>query len=405
MKQITSKYVLFFLFIGLLGTLKGQNPAIEQANKLIAIQRYASAYEVLKGSDPNDQSPETAIARTNLLLNFYVKTDKFHAFGLKDIAPNQNLQDFRDGNVSVRMQPYKPDSILNKLVRQYPNNYKLHYALGNFYYEVYLLYSGDKWLLPDSVVTENIKSHYLKAYENGESDYWSLFGIGYTYLLEGDYDNGIVFLEKSIKENPEYPLSYYNLAYAHLTKEEYEKTIKLGEKAFELQFIPEFKAEAAVLLGTAYRGLKQQQKAYEQMLTAVKLYPSDYNALIPLLELELEMDKTAEYKRRTNEIFRLDPKNPIIYQDIMKAYSENEREKEYIAFLESKQSEYRSNLPASANIHFYLAVAQYENQEWVPAKINFEKSRSLFRNLYKSDHNIFKVINSYTEAIKKKQAK
>ena len=38
----------------------------------------------------------------------------------------------------------------------------------------------------------------------------------------------------------------------------------------------------------------------------------------------------------------------------------------------------------------------------VDAKINFEKARSLFRNIFKSNHSVFKVIDSYTNAIRKK---
>lgn len=402
MRLSAVKYVIALLLNCLLGGLFAQNQAIEQANKLIALQRYASAYEVLRGSDPNDQSPEVAIARANLLLKYYIRTDKFHSFGLKDIAPNQNLQDFRHANTPVKMLDYKPDSILHKLIRQNPTNYKLHYALGNFYYETHLVYPDDTWIQPDSVLLENIKNNYLTAYNNDEFDYWSLFGIGYTYMLEDDYDNGILYLEKSIHENPDYPLSYYNLAFAYLAKDQYNKAIKFGEKAYELQQIPEFKAETAVLIGEAYRELKNPQRAYEYMQTAHKLYPTDYNALIPLLELELELDK-PDYIKRTENIFRLAPDNPIIYQDIMKAYSQNEKDNEFAVFLETKRNEYRNNLPVSANIHLYLAISQYEMDEWVAAKLNFEKARNLFRNFYKMDHNVFKVIDSYTEAIKKKK--
>lgn len=402
MKFILSKNIVSLLFLFCFSYLMAQNSAVEQANKLIANQRYASAYEVLRGSDPNDQSPEIAIAKANLLLNFYIKTDKFQAFGLKDIAPNQNLQDFRDNNANVKMLKYKPDSVLNKLIRQNPTNYKLHYALGNFYYEVHLIYTDDSWKLPDSVVIDNIKKNYLIAYNNGEFDYWSTFGIGYAYLIEEELDKGIPFLEKSIELNPEYPLSYYNLAYSYLEKKQYLKSLKLAEKAFDLQVIPQFKAETAILIGAIYREMKNNTKALDNLLVANKLLPNDYHVLVPLLELEMLLNK-PEYPKRTNEIFRLDPGNPVIYQDLMKAYSENEKDKEFVDFLETKRNEFRANITVSAHVHFYMAITQYEMDEWVAAKINFEKARSLFRNLYKSDHNVFKVIDSYTDAIKKKK--
>lgn len=402
MKFSTLKYSFSFtlLFCTLFTT--AQNTAVEQANQLIASQRYASAYELLRGSDPNDQSPEVAIARTNLLLNFYIRTDKFHSFGLKDIAPNQNLHEFRENNASVKMLTYKPDSILTKLIRQYPENYKLPYALGNFYYEVHLVYPDDAWYEPDSIVVAKIRDNYLTAYNHGEFDYWSLFGIGYSYLLDEDYDNAIPFLEQSILMNPDYSLSYYNLSYAYLSKEQTQKALTLALKAYEMQVIPIFKAETSLLIAAIYKELKNNPKSYEYLLSANKLHPNDYNVLVPLLEMEMAMNN-PDYQKRTNELFMLDPDNPIIFQDIMKAYSENEKDKEFVTFLETKRNEFKNSLPITANIHLYMAIAQYEQDEWVAAKINFEKARSLFRNFYKIDHNVFKVIDSYTDAIKKKK--
>ena len=402
MKFSTLKFSFSFtlLFCTLFTT--APNTAVEQANQLIASQRYASAYELLRGSDPNDQSPEVAIARTNLLLNFYIRTDKFHSFGLKDIAPNQNLHEFRENNVSVKMLTYKPDSILTKLIRQYPENYKLPYALGNFYYEVHLVYPDDAWYEPDSIVVAKIRDNYLTAYNHGEFDYWSLFGIGYSYLLDEDYDNAIPFLEQSILMNPDYSLSYYNLSYAYLSKEETQKALTLALKAYEMQVIPIFKAETSLLIAAIYKELKNNPKSYEYLLSANKLHPNDYNVLVPLLEMEMAMNN-PDYQKRTNELFMLDPDNPIIFQDIMKAYSENEKDKEFVTFLETKRNEFKNSLPITANIHLYMAIAQYEQDEWVAAKINFEKARSLFRNFYKIDHNVFKVIDSYTDAIKKKK--
>ena len=209
-------------------------------------------------------------------------------------------------------------------------------------------------------------------------------------------------MEESIKLNPDYSLSYYNLAYAYLAKKEPDKTITLAKKAYDLQTLPAYKSETAILLAATYRELKNNEKALEYLREANKFTPNNYNVLVPLLSVEVALDKPS-HRERANQIFKLGPENPIIYQDIMRAYSESENEKEFISFLESKKNDYRVNIPISANIHLYLAITQYEIDEWVAAKINFEKARSLFRNLYKNDHNVFKVIDSYTEAIKKKK--
>lgn len=397
------KNILALLFLSLFTVSVAQNVVVEKANGMIAEQKYATAFEYLKGSDPNNQDPDISISEVNLLLNFYIKTELFQKFGLKDLTPNLDLQDLRENNATVKMFDYKPDSILNKLIKQYPQNYKLRHALGNFYYEVHLKYPED-WILPDSVVVLNMKKNYEEAYKNGVFDYWSLFGIGYAYLLDEEYAAGIPFLQKSIELNPNYPLSHYNLAFAYANTEQPLKCITSAQKAYDMQVIPEFKAEAARLIAMTYEDLKNDKKALEYYRIADQILPNDYNTLSPLLELEMKTDD-PQYKKHTNQLFFLDPDNPVIFQDLLKAYSENEKEKEFIDFMEGLKNQFRQNIPVMANIHFHQAIAQYETEEWVAAKINFEKARSLFRNLFKSSHNVFKVIDSYTDVIKKKQSK
>lgn len=380
-----------------------QNSIINEANAMIAEQKYATAYEFLTGSDPNNQDPDVAISKSNLLLNYYIRTDQFQKFGLKDLAPNQDLHLLRENNATVRMFDYKPDSIITKLINQNPQNYKLRNALGNFYYEVHLKYP-ENWLLPDSVVVLNMKNNYEEAYNNGVYDYWSLFGIGYAYLLEDEYLKGIPFLEKSIELNNDYPISHYNLAYAYFNTNKPLDCLTNALKAFNMQIMPEFKAEAARLVAMTYEELKDNKKALEYYRIADMTQPNDYNTLSLLLALELKLND-AQYKKHTNQLFFFDPNNAVIFQDLLKMYSENEKEKEFIEFMENLKPQFKQNIPVMANIHFHQAIAQYEMEEWVAAKINFERARSLFRNLFKSSHNVFKVIDSYTNVIKKKQSR
>ena len=131
--------------------------------------------------------------------------------------------------------------------------------------------------------------------------------------------------------------------------------------------------------------------------------PNDYNTLSLLLALEIKLND-GQYKKHANQLFYLDPDNPVIFQDLLKMYSENEKETEFIEMMEDLKPLFRQNIPVMANILFHQAIAQYETEEWVSAKINFERARSLFRNLYSSGHSVFKVIDSYTNVIKKKKS-
>lgn len=391
--------LIFFLFI--IQLLFSQNRIIDDANALIAQKKYASAYNLLNGADPNNQDPEIAIAKSNLMLNYYLITNVHQAFALRDLALNQELADFRNIDISIPMISFNPDSILNKLIGQYPSNYKLRSALGNYYYEVHISYSNDSWIEPDSVVVEKMRTNYLEAYRHNEFDYWSLFGIGYAYLIKEQYTEAIPYLEKSIEFNPNYALSYYDLAYAYYNIKKPVKSLTLAQKSYELQKIPIYKAEAALLMGEVYESIKNLNKALEYYRLSNKIDPLDFSTLVPLLSLEMAMNK-SEYGGRTEELYTIDPENPVVYQEIYKIYKDNKKEKEFIQFLNQQRNNYRNKLLVHANINLYMAIALYETDEWVSAKVSFEKARSLFKNIYPNNHNVFKVINSYTDVIKKK---
>ncbi len=381
----------FYLFFTLIiFTLSAQNKAIVEANNLITQKKYSSAYKILDDSDPNNQIPEIAIAKTNLLLNYHVSTDLYRKFYLKDFNSNDSLK----SNELKNKIEFHPDSILTKLFNQYPDDYKLLKTLGEFYYEIHLQYPHDKWLIKDSCICENIKKNFLMAFNNNIYDYRSLFGLGYVYLLENNNQEAIKFLEKSIELNSKYPLSYYNLAYAYFNLKDYDKALNLALKAYEEQFNPVYKAETAKLLGMIYKKLNQKEKAYIYFNSANKLLPKDYHTLISILEMEIALDK-PEYKNTTSEIFLMASDNPVVYKDIMQIYVGAKKRKEFVDFLEKEKANYQTNNKVLANIFFYTALTYYEKKEWEKAKINFEKAKSIFHELYNENHNIFEVIKSY----------
>ena len=286
------------------------------------------------------------------------------------------------------------------MIEKNPTNYNLYKTLGDYYLAVNLAGEED-WFLSDSAVIAGIRSNYQAAYEHGVSDYKSLNGLGYTYMLDEDFETALPYLEQSVKLNKNYPVSQSNLADVYFATGQFDNALLAAQQAFGLYTAPQEKAEAARKIAEIYIEKKQGDKAVMYYLKADDLVPNDYLTLMPLLKVEMELNN-PDYANRTNQVITLAPDNPAVYQDVYKIYSENEKEKEFIDFLDSQKVYYRSNVRALAHNHFYTAVAQYEQDKWVDAKINFEKARSLFRNIFKSNHSVFKVIDSYTNAIRKK---
>jgi len=104
--------------------------------------------------------------------------------------------------------------VLGKLMKRYPDNWKLRRMLGEYYFEVFSKY-GDNWDKPKDEIMKLGKKHLLDARKHNVADSKSLFKLGTFYLEEKQYDEAISYLSESVKLNKTYPTSNYNLAYAY----------------------------------------------------------------------------------------------------------------------------------------------------------------------------------------------
>ena len=119
MRHFTLSVLLFCCSLA-----SSQDIAIVKANKLIEDKKYESALKILNEADPGNQNPDIVMAKTDLLLNYFTKSIMHKLFGLKDLEPDENLMEPRKGQGKFAMFMFEPDSILNKLIILYPDNYK-----------------------------------------------------------------------------------------------------------------------------------------------------------------------------------------------------------------------------------------------------------------------------------------
>jgi len=395
--KIFKTQIFALIFIFCVANVFAQNKSIEEANELIARKKYESAINILNAADPNNENPDIVIAKTNLFLNYFVSSIMHQMFALKDLEPGEELMKIRGSEGNFAMFLFSPDSTIKELIKKFPDNYKLHRTLGLYYHEVQLKYNGN-WLVPDSVLVKEFHDYYLIAYDHEVFDYWSLYGIGYAKIWNGDYKNAIPYFVKSTELRDDYPSSHYNLAYAYLYTDQQEKAIESAKVALELYEYPDYKADAARIIAVIFRELDQDNKALEYLIAADTIQPDNYYTLKPMLEVEMELNLES-YKNTTRQFFLLAPGNPTIYQDLMKIYWNNIKEDELLGFLRSLHEEYINDNKVNGNLYFYIGKIHYDKEEFDISKENFEKARELFKKVYEPDHRVFKVIDSYTKEI------
>nr|WP_319999717.1 tetratricopeptide repeat protein [uncultured Draconibacterium sp.] len=374
-----------------------QKGVIDEANKLIELKKYESAYKLLDNADPNNEKPEIAIAKTKLVLNYYVTSEMHQIFALKDLTPNEKLSAIRGDEGNYSRYKFSPNTILLDLIEKHPNNYELQKELGNFYHEIHLNYENN-WLIPDSVLVNKFKNYYLNAYEKGVFDSWSAYGIGYAYLINLDYQSAIPFLKKSIELNSKDPYSNYNLAYAYLYTDQTEKGIESAKKALDLYDDPDDKANVARMIAVMYLEQEDSVNAIEYYKKADAIQPNNYSTVKALLELEMDLNMEA-YKQRTKQFFLLAPEAPTIYQDLMRFYWTANKPDELIRFLSEQTNNYSTDYTVSGNLKFYTALIQHDKKDFKNAKLNFRLAKEAYEKVFDADHQVFKVIESYNNKL------
>jgi len=392
------KPFLLLVFILSATLLIGQESPIAQAEALIEEKKYESAYKILDAADPTNSNPEIAIAKSDLLLNYFITSFMHQMFALKDLEKGEDLMELRGSEGSFSMYNFNPDSVLLNLIEEHPTNYELKKELGFFYHDVHLKYPNS-WLISDSLVVANFKNYYKEAYDNDVYDHWSTYGLGYAYLINQDYESSIPYFEKSIELKNDYPSSHYNLAYAYLYSEQKRKAIASAEAAMNLYDFPEYKSDAARMIAVIYLELEESEKAHDYYLQADKIQPDDYYNLKPLLNLEVALDKKT-YVERTEQFFLLAPDNAGIYNDLNEIYLTNDKADALLDFYATQHAKYAEDKKVDGNLYFYTAAIHLDKEEHEKAKTNFIKAKEVFSEVFEEGHDVFGIIDGYLEEMR-----
>jgi len=99
---------------------------------------------------------------------------------------------------------------------------------------------------------------------------------GVALAKQGKYDEGINYLNKSIKINPNVSLAYYSRGAAYFDKKEYDNAISDFTKAYEIS--PTY-TDTLIMRGLAYVSKQKYDEAEKDFTQAIKIHetPEAYN--------------------------------------------------------------------------------------------------------------------------------
>lgn len=367
--------------------------ALQKADKLIASGNYLSAFKVLEATDPAHESAPILIKRSNLLLDYYIASDKHLRFALKDLAEGENLDTLREEGAACAMIDFRIDSLIYQRLEKEPDNFPLHLCLGRYFFEVYQKFAGEAFY-PEQMLLTRMEMHCALAYKNGYKDAYSSYALGQKKLLDKEPLQAIPFFEDYLSFNPLNAEVHFNLALAYKLQGRRMKSIQSAIKAMEIYHDPQLKAETARMIAIGYAELKDTNRSLEFLRLADQIEPSNYYTLKYLLQTEILVDSLAFADTR-QRFFRMAPKKNRVYQDLYQLHLNYNWEEALLQFYQSEMDYFAQDTLVRANLNLHSAILYKDLKEVEKCNAAVAKAVTDFKLIYSPNHDIFRFIGSY----------
>lgn len=205
-----------------------ETDVLERATQLMLDRKYESAYKVLNRFDPKHRRPAVVIKKMELAINYNLRSREYEAFGFRDLEPLERLDSLRV-RYSRAAIPYSfpIERTLLSLKKQYPTNYKISRALGDYYYQVLQCDCAEAEKSPKTLMSL-VARNYTTANAHGLGDFTSYYALGYVNMLRNRFAESVAPFKRAIKLRPTYAWTHFHLAYCY---NELKQLAKAGEEA------------------------------------------------------------------------------------------------------------------------------------------------------------------------------
>lgn len=370
--------------ISLLITLTAAADLSEYA-KLVSEKKYETAYRALEKEDSKNENPDVFAKKLDLAQNYFAICMNGEVFGFRDLAQNEEITSVRGKTGAYKMYTLRVADVGARLLAKFPNNAQLRIMMGHFYY--FGICKVDENLVPLA------EANYLAAKKLGTFDYRSLRSLGVFLLERHKPVEALKEFNEALKLNNKDADTFYNIAHANLALKKNKEAASNAAKAYELYTDKKLKSEAALLATYGYWDSKDEQSALKYADLANKNKDGNYYYIFTkLLEIYTEMKKWEQAADISDQLLALQPTNPQMPQDVLKAYVRVAAPKELDKFFERNLTKYSANKEALGNLHFHRALFYAQNQKKNEAKKDFEAARDNFSAVLKPNHEVFKAI-------------
>ena len=365
-----------------------------EADKLIALKKYKSAFMSLYEADDSNQY--IAAKKIEIAINYHLDTLNYKSFVIKDFAPGETLAELRNNPGDTPGIEFDPESYLH-LLNENPELYALAKAMGDYYYSAYIRI-GDLWIYSPEDALRQAAGFYAMARKGEVFDYMSLANEAQYHLSKEDFETALELLDRSISLNKDYPNNYYNKALCLINGGKFLEAIKEALRAYELYEDPEYKYDSAFLAAklSFYAGYPEQAESL--LFKCLEEFPDASDPYYYLVLIYLSNDEFKKAEDFSIEVFSDYPAAPAVASLILKAYSSSGYYDYYLALSILLQSKY-DDPEIKGNILFHRGLAYYEMKDFVNSRKSLLDAKTIFSLALGPGHQVFPVIEDMLKKI------
>ena len=385
---------LLLYIISFISCLQVFSQESHKLDSLIKNKQYLSAWNHLESIESQNNKLEVNLLKIDLCLKYFTKTISHRAFAFNNLKENESLLSQRRmaDQKMIPIKSFKINLILDSLINEYPKDYRLMKAQGDYYYDIFILYGKD-WIKNKQEVLRRMYNGYSVAEKNGVTDYISLYALGYFHNLNEQSDQAIEYFNKSLKLDSNYAPTHYNLAYLYTERDSNEASLYHAWKAYQNYKYINYKNDAGQMTGSLLGKLGRHSEAISILLDCDKLIPNTYHTYYYLLNSFLSSGRMSEALITAENMFYLDWKSHTINMDIVEFFVKNNHTNELIDFYNLRLEKELYDMEFRGHVYLHIAQAYDLNNNKNQTLDNVEKSRDSFSVCYDSGHPIFGVLD------------
>ena len=387
-------FFLVFIFPGSFFAQEDVSHLLHKADSLIARKKYYTAYRLLAEADPDNQNPAIQLKKEDIVLDGFLISIQHQLFGLKDLEPDESIEQLRGKSGIYNLVPFSVDSVLMRLAERFPHNAEIFKGLGRYYWDYYLRYGG---------MLDDPEPFYRKALENFRQalllrpDDVALYNeLGEIYVEKGEMEQARKMFARATKLRPDDSTAHYNLGYVLAVEGQYERALDQALQAARFYYAPALKADAYGLAGIALNQLGRYREAIPYFQKAWVLNPYNYDVVYGLTQAYLKSGD-SRHMETARRLLELDPADSRFYDMLWTLYDSEGRLDTFKSLLQSHLKRFPANDTVGGHVYLYLARVALKQSDKTRLREWAEKAREYYSRFLSEDHPVFGLIRKLVQ--------